>query len=184
MDKASWRARSQSANTTITPAIVYCHKKASWQSHGSNRHVCSVASEISVSQNVPCAEDRVIAAICWSFRQTGKHHIRVFIPVYIQYDLIMQVFQRLQKLNICMSHQVTTTLVNTLGTNHDMAVLKWRDSLVESLGRSSEVSYTCMYQHTQMKPFKILGNFPLFRSSSPKHRELREGVATPDYNNS
>lgn len=29
----------------------------------------------------------------------------------------------LPALNVCMSHQITTTLVNTLGANHDMKVL-------------------------------------------------------------
>ena len=43
-------------------------------------------------------------------------------------------------MNVCLSHQVTTTLVNTLGTDHDKPVIDWRDHLAKSLGCSIEVS--------------------------------------------
>lgn len=45
----------------------------------------------------------------------------------------MQVFQRLQRLNICISHQVTATLVNILGSDHDAKVFQRKESLLDNL---------------------------------------------------
>lgn len=41
--------------------------------------------------------------------------------------------ERLQKLNLCMSHVATNRLLHMLGDGHDTAVKEWRDKLVESL---------------------------------------------------
>ena len=51
--------------------------------------------------------------------------------------ITLQVFQHLQKLNICMSHQGTTTLVNILGFDHDAKVITWGESLCEELGNTA-----------------------------------------------
>ena len=46
--------------------------------------------------------------------------------------MLLQVFQRLQKLNICMSHQVTSSLVTAVGTDFDANVYQWKlDGLYE-----------------------------------------------------
>lgn len=44
-----------------------------------------------------------------------------------------QVFERLQKLNICVSHYTTIKLVNEIGSGHDSRVCQWRDSLCKGL---------------------------------------------------
>ena len=39
-----------------------------------------------------------------------------------------------------MSHQVTTTLINTIGLDYDKPVMEWRDSITEIPQPSTEVS--------------------------------------------
>lgn len=51
-----------------------------------------------------------------------------------------QVFNRLQKLNICMSHQTTIKLVDMLGSDFDSKVHQWRDSLISALDNVTVVS--------------------------------------------
>lgn len=48
---------------------------------------------------------------------------------------IMQVYQRLQKLNLTVSHQTLIKLVDNVGKDHDARVLQWRDILVQKLKR-------------------------------------------------
>ena len=48
-------------------------------------------------------------------------------------------YERLQKLNICLSHQMTVKLVNTLGNNFDKKVLQWMDALAKFIGSEQEV---------------------------------------------
>ena len=50
-----------------------------------------------------------------------------------------QVFQRLQRLNVCMSHQVTSGLVDALGRDHDVKALQWREKLLAELNTNREV---------------------------------------------
>ena len=40
---------------------------------------------------------------------------------------------RLQKINLAMSHNVTTDLLARIGEGHDKQVLEWRDSIMKSL---------------------------------------------------
>lgn len=50
----------------------------------------------------------------------------------------MQVFQRLQKLNLCMSHQVTSTLITSIGSEYDKEVHQWKDAALSELESTSE----------------------------------------------
>lgn len=49
--------------------------------------------------------------------------------VIINGGKIMQVFVRLQKLCLSMSHKRVTSMIDDLGKDHDQEVLKWRDGL-------------------------------------------------------
>ncbi len=68
----------------------------------------------------------------------------------ITYSLVIlfvfkQVYQRLQKVDVCMSYIVTCRLLESLGDGHDKLVLQWRDHLIESLKKVHEevcLSYT------------------------------------------
>ena len=40
---------------------------------------------------------------------------------------------------MCTSHQVTSSIVDTLGSNHDSTLLNWRDALLEN---NAEVTYS------------------------------------------
>lgn len=61
--------------------------------------------------------------------------------------IVPQVYSRLQKLNLVMSHQVTIRLVTKLGMEHDGKVKEWRDVLTSSLQTAdTEVkSYIIIY---------------------------------------
>ena len=41
----------------------------------------------------------------------------------------LQVYERLQKVNVTMSHQVTIRLLTKLGARHDEVVKRWQDAL-------------------------------------------------------
>ena len=47
--------------------------------------------------------------------------------------VFLQVYTRLQKLNLAMSHSSVVRLVENIGTNYDAAVKEWRDTLLASI---------------------------------------------------
>ena len=49
--------------------------------------------------------------------------------VIIMINLFMQVFDRLQKLHLCLSHRKTVRTVDKLGENHDSVLCEWRNAL-------------------------------------------------------
>jgi len=53
--------------------------------------------------------------------------------------LVLQVFQRLQKFNICMSHQVTSILISAIGADFDAEVHKWKHDGQSELEQTSEL---------------------------------------------
>ena len=55
----------------------------------------------------------------------------------------MQVFTRLQRLNLCVSHQATITFLTKIGESHDNEVVEWRNSLAIKL--EEEVFILIMY---------------------------------------
>ena len=50
-------------------------------------------------------------------------------------------FSALQKLNICTAHEVTSHIVDTVGSKHDALVLQWRDSLLNDLKDHTQVIF-------------------------------------------
>ena len=56
---------------------------------------------------------------------------------------IMQVYRRLQKLLLCLSHTQTLTTLDRLGENYDESVLKWKTNLIDSM-------LVCMYVYTSV----------------------------------
>ena len=44
--------------------------------------------------------------------------------------ILMQVYTRLHKLGICMSHKSTVRLLDKLGEGHDAEVHKWKEDLL------------------------------------------------------
>ena len=72
-------------------------------------------------------------------------HINVLFTLHF-----VQVFNRLQKLNVCMSHQTTVKLVEMLGSDFDTRVHYWRDSLINDLDNVTVVRKhitTCNWAH-------------------------------------
>ena len=72
-------------------------------------------------------------------------HINVLFTLHF-----VQVINRLQKLNVCMSHQTTVKLVEMLGSDFDTRVHYWRDSLINDLDNVTVVHKhitTCNWAH-------------------------------------
>ena len=80
-----------------------------------------------------------------------KSVYRVMWDLYVG-KLTLQVFQRLQKLNICMSHQASVTLVNKLGSDYDAKVIEWRESLLE--GIEEVMQSNCIYKYSYHNIFQ------------------------------
>ena len=59
---------------------------------------------------------------------------------------MLQVYDRLQKLNISMSHSQLLRLVDKLGSDHDARVLNWRDSLTAKMENSISPQ-VCIYSN-------------------------------------
>lgn len=47
--------------------------------------------------------------------------------------IILQVYDRLQKLNLTMSHPQLLRLVDKVGLHHDARVMEWRDALMQEI---------------------------------------------------
>lgn len=94
-----------------------------------------------------CLVQKIISLILYSGHSGKQVNNRYLVNQFIYIlQCYTQVFQRLQKVNVCLSHQATTTLVNTLGSNHDKSVLQWRDTLADTLGDSTEVINIIRYR--------------------------------------
>ena len=50
---------------------------------------------------------------------------------------MIQVYERLQKLNLSMSHSQLLRLVDKLGMDYDARDLNWRDSLISKINTSA-----------------------------------------------
>ena len=100
-----------------------------------------LAFEASLYENVFSAKDYFTYFICWSSKQAGNlfKYLNIVRKI-IMSQINVQVFERLQKLNICMSHQVTVSLLNTVGLGYDTRVFQWRDSLLSNLENVAIVS--------------------------------------------
>ena len=74
----------------------------------------------------------VASRTCW---QAGETFINI-IYVGLLIDLLVtiyQVFNRLQKLGLCLSPYATLKLLDSLGDGHDEKLFEWRDSLVRRI---------------------------------------------------
>lgn len=61
--------------------------------------------------------------------------------------LYLQVFTRLQKLALCMSHCSTVRLIEQLGKGHDSVLVQWRDHIMPLV----QVSYVIIIMYITYK---------------------------------
>lgn len=54
-------------------------------------------------------------------------------------NLFPQVHQRLQKLNVCVSHSSVIRLLDKVGSGFDAKVIKWRDDITATLDSTNEI---------------------------------------------
>ena len=47
--------------------------------------------------------------------------------------IFIQTFTRLQKLMLCLSHQATISLMDTIAEGHDEEVMEWQDIIAETV---------------------------------------------------
>ena len=90
--------------------------------------MCFTTSKTTLLKDGPCSENGLYAG------HAGKQ-VRYKYDVMITYYS----FERLQKLNVCMSHQVTSEIIERLGLNHDREVVRWREEMLRYL--NEEVWY-------------------------------------------
>lgn len=64
-------------------------------------------------------------------------------------NFCIQVYNRLQKINICMSHQTVVRLIDQLGMDHDTDVKEWQSQLEQTLTRN----LTQVYIYMKLKIF-------------------------------
>lgn len=74
-------------------------------------------------------------------------HVYVHIISSAQY--VIQVFQRLQKLNLCMSHQVTSTLISTIGKDYDAKVHQWKQDVLVEVDSTVEAEVKAIHKCMQ-----------------------------------
>ena len=66
--------------------------------------------------------------------------------IYV-HSAYLQVFNRLQKLALCMSHRSTVRLIEQLGRGHDSALIQWRDNVMPLV----QVSYKHVTYYKELK---------------------------------
>ena len=102
-------------------------KTESWQR---NWCVRSNHSQKSFCKNEFVTEDCVSASLCWALWKKSKWFAWTLAKYYLNF---LQVYERLQTLNLTMSISSTRRLVKTLGTGYDQKVKNWRDLLATTL---------------------------------------------------
>ena len=97
-------------------------------------HVCSDATEAAATQNVPCTGSNfacVASRPCWQAGKTGISYCADDVKLRIHVlSGFYQVFNRLQKLGLCLSPFATLKLLDSLGEGHDEKICEWQASLV------------------------------------------------------
>ena len=85
-------------------------------------------AEISILKNEFGAENHFISPILKTFFKDGNS-ISFYYNYYLSICLIIQAFERLQKLGLTMSHRSLSRLLTVLGKDHDKKVLEWKECL-------------------------------------------------------
>ena len=111
--------------------------KASSEYEGSYWNVRSNLVETSFFKNEPNTKNHFPHFICWSLWKAGLASDNTITAAIKRFNLL-QVYQRLQKLNLCMSHQMTSSLITLVGSEHDKDVQQWRNTILTELDLISE----------------------------------------------
>ena len=93
-------------------------------------------SQKSFCKNEFVTEDCVSASLRWALWKKSKWFAWTLAKYYLNF---LQVYERLQTLNLTMSISSTRRLVKTLGTGYDQKVKDWRDLLATTLSVSNKI---------------------------------------------
>ncbi len=99
-------------------------------------------------------------------------------------------YERLQKVNVCMSHVTTNRLMNLIGVGHDTLVKTWRDKLVadlkEGLGevgcdnQTKQLSFdVCFHRRINFYQVSRLGQFQRMSCLIPVQSPLLSPTPPP-----
>ena len=68
--------------------------------------------------------------------------LQFLVHAVVTQTAILQVYNRLQKVNLSMSSRTTIRLFTQLGVQHDVKVMEWRDLLTTSIAIETESTCT------------------------------------------
>lgn len=106
-----------------------------------DRDVRCNTTEAQIFKDEPRAENTV-TSIVWRPQWKASKLSNITMMVAVNFS---QVYERLQKVNVTMSHQVTVKLLTELGKHHDEDVKVWQESITKSLTtKLQQVQWKCM----------------------------------------
>jgi hypothetical protein len=71
----------------------------------------------------------IIATLCQLRSKKHNLHLKLIAFILFSGHCSKQVYERLQKINLCVSHSTMYRMLEKLGIGHDSEVLKWKDEL-------------------------------------------------------
>lgn len=80
---------------------------------------------------------RIISLILYAGHSGKQVNLLYSYPGY-RVIATLQVFQRLQRLNLCMSHQLTSKLITTIGRGFDAKVYQWKHALLSEVEATTD----------------------------------------------
>ena len=121
---------------------MHIYPKTQTKSRCCDRYVCCNTIEAQIFKDEPRAENSV-TSIIWG-PQWKASKLLCYDETTVALNL-SQVYERLQKVNVTMSHQVTVRLLTDLGKLHDEDVKVWQESITKSLTtKLQQVQWKCM----------------------------------------
>ena len=101
-----------------------------------NPKVNLVQAMVSVVLKVGHANTQV--CVVGSTAQKGTHMNNAVLP-------LIQVFNRLQKIQLCLSHKSTLRFLDIASEEYDEKVHRWRESLLERTTNPGNSVYICLF---------------------------------------
>ena len=133
MSYKNWRSLHR---IFFTFMAMHSNKDTKTESWRHNWCVRCNHSQKSFCENESVTEDCVSASLRWALWKKSKWFAWTLAKYYLNF---LQVYERLQTLNLTMSISSTRRLVKTLGTGYDQKVKDWRDLLATTLSVRNKI---------------------------------------------
>ncbi len=124
----------QESAPTIVLLLQSCIPTTTCLDHQAIVGVC-VAILAKSRRSSACLVQRIVSLVLYAGHCSKQVSINIALLItQVQSDFVsMQVFTRLQRLGICLSHGTTLKTVDGMGQNHDQEVKKWAQELELSI---------------------------------------------------